>query len=178
MPCKVTDWWRRPTSARPTIWWALSRYAIYTLSVQLNPLPGSETFAWIISWILPVIIGLLVFTFLLFPTGRLPGRRWRWFAWLTVTFVVAGVTSAAFSLGANAGVVPIRNPLGIEGASYVYDIVMDVSIFLFIAAVFSQFVRLRRATGVERQQIKWLAYGAPWCSAPRSSWPVWSASGA
>ena len=134
------------------------QYAIYALSVQLNPLPGSETFAWIVSWILPIIVGLSVFTFLLFPTGRPPGRRWRWLAWLTVAFVVAGVTSAAFSLQANVGLGQIRNPLGIEGASYVYDMVMNVSIFLFFAVVVSQFVRLRRATGVERQQIKWFAY--------------------
>jgi hypothetical protein len=31
---------------------------------------------------------------------------------------------------------------------------------LFIAAAFSLFVRLRRAVGVERQQLKWLAYAA------------------
>jgi len=31
---------------------------------------------------------------------------------------------------------------------------------LFIAATFSLFVRLRRAVGVERQQLKWLAYAA------------------
>jgi hypothetical protein len=49
-------------------------------------------------------------------------------AWLTVAFVVAGVISSAFSLGANAGLGPIPNPLGIEGFSKVYDMVLD---FLF-----------------------------------------------
>ena len=135
-----------------------AEYAIYTLSAEPNLLPAGEALAWIASWILPIIIGLQVFAFLLFPTGRLPGRRWRWVAWLTVAFVVAGVTSSALSLGANAGLGSVPNPLGIEGVSSIYDTVLNMSTFLFIAAAFSQFARLRRAAGVERQQIKWFAY--------------------
>src|SRR5215213_9631420 len=54
---------------------------------------------------------------------------------------------------------PIRNPLGIEGFTQFYKaVVYTMSPALFIAAVFSLFIRLRRAVGVERQQLKWLAY--------------------
>src|SRR5215207_577895 len=59
--------------------------------------------AWIASWLLPIMIGLEVFYLLLFPTGRLPSRRWRWLAWLTVAFVVVGVILSAFSAGALIG---------------------------------------------------------------------------
>jgi hypothetical protein len=56
---------------------------------------------------------------------------------------------------------PIRNPLGIEGLTPIYKAVLYImSPALFAAAVFSLFVRLRRAVGVERQQLKWLAYAA------------------
>ncbi len=137
-----------------------SQYAIYTLLAQTDSLPAGEASAWVSSWILPPIIGLQVFSLLLFPTGRLPSRRWRWLAWLTVAFVVAGVISSAFSVGANAGLGPVRNPLGIEGFSDVYDAVLLFSSLLYVAVAYSLFVRLRRAGGVERQQIKWFAYAA------------------
>jgi hypothetical protein len=135
-----------------------AQYAIYTLLAQPNTLPAGEAPAWIASWILPPIIGLQLFSYLLFPTGRLPSDRWRWFAWLTVAFVIVGVVSSAFSFGANAGLGPIPNPLGIEGFSIVYDMVLNFLAPLYVAVAYSLFVRLRRARGVERQQIKWFAY--------------------
>jgi len=92
----------------------------------------------------------------------LPSRRWRWLAWLTVAYILVGGVTAAFSPGAHLGSLgPIRNPLGIEGLTQFYKAVLyTMSPALFIAAVFSLFVRLRRAVGVERQQLKWLAYAA------------------
>jgi hypothetical protein len=137
-----------------------AQYAIYTLLAQPGSLPAGEALAWIASWILPVIIGIQVFSFLVFPTGRLPSDRWKWLAWLTVAFVIVGVITSAFSFGANAGLGPIPNPLGIEGFSKVYDILMNMLPFLYVAVASSLFVRLRRAVGVERQQIKWFAYAA------------------
>jgi hypothetical protein len=73
-----------------------------------------------------------------------------------------GVLTAAFSPGAYLGALgPIRNPLGIEGLTQFYKAVLyTMSPALFLAAAFSLFVRLRRAVGVERQQLKWLAYAA------------------
>ncbi|MDQ3375341.1 MAG: hypothetical protein M3533_00380 [Actinomycetota bacterium] len=138
-----------------------SQYAIYALLAQPNSLPAGEALAWIASWLLPIMIGLQVFYLLLFPTGRLPGRRWRWLAWLTVAFVLVGVIFSAFSPDAYLGSLgPIRNPLGVEGFSTVYETVLyTMSPLLFVAVALSLFVRLRRATGVERQQMKWFAYG-------------------
>jgi hypothetical protein len=138
-----------------------SQYAIYTLSAQPNSLPAGEAMAWISSWILPPIIGLQVFSFLLFPTGRLPSSGWRWLGWLTAACVVVGVASSAFSVGANAGLGPVQNPLGIEGFSNIYGVVLSfMSTVLYVAVASSLIVRVRRARGVERQQIKWFAYGA------------------
>ncbi|HET7272336.1 MAG TPA: hypothetical protein VFI90_14790, partial [Rubrobacter sp.] len=139
------------------------QYAIYALLAQPDSLPAGEALAWIASWLLPVIIGLTVFYILLFPTGRLPGRRWRLLAWLTVAFVLAGVIFAALTPGALIGVLgPIRNPLGIEGFSNVYykAVLYSMAPLLTVAAASSLFVRLRRAVGIERQQIKWFVYAA------------------
>src|SRR5215218_7362361 len=139
-----------------------SQYAIYALLAQPGSLPAGEAMAWIAAWTLPIMIGFQVSYLLLFPTGRLPSRRWRWLALLTVAYILVGVTTSAFSPGAYLGSLgPIRNPLGIEGLTPIYKAVLyTMSPALFIAAVFSLLVRLRRAVGVERQQLKWLAYVA------------------
>jgi len=139
-----------------------SQYAIYALLAEPGLLPAGEAMAWIAAWTLPIMNGVQVFYLLLFPTGRLPSRRWRWLAWLTVAYIVVGVLTSAFSPGAYLGSLgPIRNPLGIEGLTQFYKAVLyTMSPALFLAAAFSLVVRLRRAVGVERQQLKWLAYAA------------------
>jgi hypothetical protein len=139
-----------------------SQYAIYALLVQLDSLPAGQAMAWIAAWQLPIIIGLQVSYILLFPTGRLPSRRWRWLAWLIVAFVLVGVILSAFSSDAYLGSLdPIRNPLGVEGFTNVYKAVLyTLAPLLYLAIALAVFVRLRRAVGVERQQIKWFAYAA------------------
>jgi hypothetical protein len=139
-----------------------AQYAIYALLAQPNSLPAGEAMAWVYSWLLPIIIGLSVLYILLFPTGRLPSGRWRWVTWPTVAFMLVGAISDAFSPGPVDGLGPIRNPLGIQGFSNVYAAILFnvVPLVLLVAAASSVFVRLRRAIGVERQQIKWFAYAA------------------
>jgi hypothetical protein len=136
-------------------------YAIYALLAQPNSLPAGEAMAWIVSWTLPIIIGLSVFYILLFPTGRLPSRGWRLLAWLTVAFILVGVISGAFASGPVEGLGTIRNPLGIDGFPNAYGAVADtMAPVLLVAAAIALFIRLRRAKAVERQQIKWFAYAA------------------
>ena len=56
---------------------------------------------------------------------------------------------------------PIRNPLGVEGLTSIYTALLYIiSTVALGAVVLSVFMRLRRAIGVERQQIKWFAYAA------------------
>jgi hypothetical protein len=139
-----------------------AQYAIYALLAQPDALPAGEVLAWIASWLLPLYAGLQVFYFLLFPTGRLPSRSWRWLAWATVAFILVEVILSAFSSGAYLGSLgPIRNPLGIEGLTNVYKVLLyAISPLLYGAAALSLLMRLRRAVGVERQQLKWFAYSA------------------
>jgi hypothetical protein len=139
-----------------------AEYAIYALLAEPGSLPVAEALVWVLSWILPVIIVLSIFPLLLFPTGRLPSRRWRWLAWLTAAWMLLTVVTGAFASGALLDVLgPIENPLGIDGLTGVYaTLLLFVSPLLTAAAAFSLFVRLRRAVGVERQQIKWFAYAA------------------
>ena len=139
-----------------------AQYAIYALLAQPNSLPAGEAMAWIASWLLPIYSGLQVLYLLLFPTGGLPSSRWRWVAWVTVAYISVGVILSAFSSGAYLGSLgSIRNPLGIEGFTDVYKALLyTLTPLLYGAATLAVFLRLRRAVGVERQQIKWFAYSA------------------
>jgi hypothetical protein len=111
-------------------------------------------------WIL--FIGCLALSLLLFPDGRLPsGNRWRWLAWLVVLSTIWGAVWIALSPGAMVYLGAVRNPLGIEGLPSGYKPVQTlVFALLFVAAISTLVLRLRRTTGIERQQIKWPAYAA------------------
>ena len=68
---------------------------------------------------------------------------------------------AAFSPGPiSIGLAPIRNPLGIESLPTIYEPLQAFMLSLIFVAVASLLVRLPRASGAERQQIKWITYVA------------------
>jgi hypothetical protein len=135
-----------------------AQYAAYSLSAERSSLPGGEALSWIASWLWVLHVGLFVFLALLFPDGMLASSRWRPFAWFAAAAVVVGILATAFSPGPIRGLESIDNPLGIEGAPNVV-VVLEALIFgLGLGAAASMFARLRRARGVERQQLKWFAY--------------------
>ena len=140
-------------------------YSIYALLAQPGSLPAGQAAAWVTSWVFAPFTVLLFFLAVLFPDGRLPSRRWRPLAWLVGIVAVALTTVAAVLPGPVCEVCPIDNPLGIEYLESVSDLLntlMDVYLHgvLGPVAVASLFLRFHHASGVERQQIKWVAYAA------------------
>src|SRR5215213_609495 len=129
-------------------------YAAYSLQARPGSLPGGEEMAWIASWLWVVHIGLFVFLALLFPDGRPPTPRWRPFGRLVGAVVVGGIVGAADSPGPIRGLGSLHNPLGIECVPNLFGAVEVLVFLLALAASVSLVVRLRRARGVERQQIK------------------------
>jgi len=125
--------------------------------------PGRVGVAWLSGFTTNVWFSLaVVFLPLLFPHGRLPSPRWRPVLWLGALELALGAASAAFTPGElelrqSAG---IENPLGVAGglpeAAGVLSVVLGVVVVVLAAA--SVVVRLRRARGAERQQLKWFAY--------------------
>jgi len=114
---------------------------------------------------------LILIAILLFPNGDLPGKRWRWVLWPVVALTVLGVASAALQPGASQlspRLPTIPYPIGIRSLNPVINgrltpavvavaIVFAVFLVLIGAAVV---VRLRRASGVERTQLRWFTYVA------------------
>ena len=98
---------------------------------------------------------------LLFPDGRLPGRRWRW-AVAAIGFVLILGTTMMLTRPGPLNVGLANNPFGISGPAWV-DPVSTLGralSFLMVAAalllaILATVVRFRRGAGVEREQIKW-----------------------
>jgi hypothetical protein len=140
-------------------------YAAYGLVVDPGALPSPlmiGTLATGVGWTASKI--LTPFLFLLFPTGRLPSRRWRPFAWAVAAAGTLSLVTGPFLPGEN-GFMPVENPLGIGGFFGVALTVVAIGgvvlvLLAVVPAAFSLVLRYRRASGTERQQIKWLALAA------------------
>jgi hypothetical protein len=103
------------------------------------------------------------FIMLLTPTGSLPSPRWRWLAWtIAIAPVVTGLADV-FSLHPllDPRAPPLTSPLAlpaVAGPLYVIGTAASIAIALAaLAAAGSLVVRFRRARGIERQQLRWLA---------------------
>ena len=149
-------------------------YAVYALLALPHPLPGGEAMLWLQGWFWMLFIGLIVFLLLLFPTGRLPGTRWRPFAWVSGAVISVGVVWSSVispTVDLNAPPSPVQ---------------LSVLLLGGVAAA-SLVVGRRGVSGVERQQIKWLLYVGPimfvasglhigfyyfWL--PEGSWGLWA----
>jgi len=111
-------------------------------------------------------IAISGFLLLLFPDGRLPSPRWRWFAWLcgigmTLVFLAIWFYPGDF---ADVGHPELENPIGIEAldpALAAFGILLLSAPLLVVGGFVSLVARMRRTTDdVERHQIRWLAYAA------------------
>jgi hypothetical protein len=162
----------RSSPRNPTGWlfgaigflWAVmhfsAQYAIYTRLAVPGLFPASKAAAWMMCWVWVPASGLIVFLCLLFPDGRLPSRRWRWFASLSLLLILAGAISQALAPGSVYYLRDIYNPYGVEGLPNVGNLVQMVVFTLIFVSAVSLFVRRLRASGVERQQLKWFTFSS------------------
>jgi hypothetical protein len=137
-----------------------AEYAIYTLLAVPGSLPAGEAAAWMMGWLWVPASGLIVFLLLLFPDGRLPSRRWRWFAWFSLLLILVGVISQALAPRSVFYLRGIYNPLGVEGLPNVGELAQTLVFTLIFVSAASLSVRRLRARGVERQQLKWFTYSS------------------
>jgi MFS family permease len=144
-----------------------SEYATYAYATRPGSLPGATLAAWYGSWPWWLVLAMtLVFTPLLFPTGRLLSPRWRPVAWLAgvTTAVLTALTSLRTELGTVEDQV-IVNPIGVaavgnpEKSPLVPALIVLLGV-LATAAFGSLVLRFRRSRGEERQQLKWFTYAS------------------
>jgi hypothetical protein len=140
-------------------------YARYGVVARPGTLPAARWVAIYSPATTLVGLGLVGFVLLLTPTGSLPSPRWRWWAVLAaagpVLFVLALTVGPGLVIPPyESAVAPVRFP-ALAGA-VVAGIV--VGFFLTVAGLLvgagSLVARFRRARGVERLQLRWLALAA------------------
>jgi hypothetical protein len=140
-------------------------YARYGLVARAGALPAARWVAVYSPATTIAGLALVGFVLLLTPTGSLPSPRWRWWAWVAaagpVVFVVALTVGpglvippyqaavAAVTIPALAGAVRV----GIDGG-------FIVTVVGLVVGAGSLVTRFRRARGMERQQLRWLALAA------------------
>jgi cytochrome b subunit of formate dehydrogenase len=104
---------------------------------------------------------LLIFPFLLFPNGRLLSMRWLPILWLAV-FTQLMQFIEIFRPGPLVNLPNWENPLGIERMAGYFEIsgtlIEILTATLFFISTMLLILRYRRATIIERQQIKWFAF--------------------
>jgi hypothetical protein len=142
---------------------AFVQYAIAS-NIDASLLVGMVDAAGNTIW--PLNLGLGTFLLFLFPNGRLPSRRWRFIFWLDVVVVALAVLMGLFQPGyleSVNGVGRVWNPLGITAAKPFFDLVNTVGGLVFVvcalASVAAIIVRYVTSHDIQRQQIKWFAFG-------------------
>ena len=156
--------WKRPENP---IGWLLSAIGLETavavFSVFLAHFPRTVTLASWLGFLYLLGFGLCVLVVLLFPTGKLPSRRWRPVAWAAWAGVAGWVLGCAFAPTIVTTSPTTPNPVGVTGpAGDIFKILAASGALLFVvtglAAVLSLVFRYRRARTAERAQLRWLVY--------------------
>ena len=108
--------WKRPGNP---IGWLLSAIGLTVagagLGVFLAHFPRTQTLAAWLGWTWLLGLGLCVFVLLLFPTGKLPSRRWRPVAWAAGAGLAGWVLGNAFAPTIISAGPSSRNPVGLTG---------------------------------------------------------------
>ena len=173
--------WRKP--GNPLGWLLLGAVGFLVLSGDAGAYAvadyrlrhGGLPLGWVAILLQPgwaPAIALFGLTVLLFPDGRLPGRRWRWllFSYLAIAGLwVAGtiIISAEAIIGhyvhvdASGDLQALNHPAGASAWwGSVQSVFFPVLGACLLASVTGLAVSYRRASGERRLQLKWLLGGA------------------
>jgi hypothetical protein len=141
-------------------------YSRYGLVARPGALPAAHYLAGYATAGVFTYLSCLGFILLLTPTGSLPSPRWRWWARVAAAgLVVVFLTSALHPHPLYPEYPDIGNPLGVAALergplALLFPLGALVILIALVVGAVSLQLRFRRARGVERQQLRWVALGA------------------
>jgi hypothetical protein len=145
----------------------LGQYGEYALRTNPGSVPGGVLAMWLQTFFWFPVFGLVPLLLLLVPDGSLPSPRWRPVAWVPAVAITLVSLAGALSpgpLGGDPRPGAPQNPVGIEPARQVLEVAAAVGFLIIpvvaVVALVALALRFRRSQGVDRQQLKWFAYGA------------------
>ena len=142
------------------------QYASLSLNNRPTTLPFSGELIWLATLLWPVILWLLTFIFLLFPSGQLTSKQWRWAGGLTVVNGLLSVLSFGVIIWPLRGQVLVKFLASPDldlllAGSGVLGIFALITYWLcgtcLLIALISLGFRFKNASGVDRLQLKWFA---------------------
>jgi two-component system NarL family sensor kinase len=145
-----------------------SNYGLAGIHDPTGSLPGDGWAMWVSEGIWsPAYFLVPTLLLLVFPTGRLPSPRWWPVA--VVAVLAAGLSAVGWALLPPAqndvnGLFPpgYRGP--VPSSPGIADAALSTSLLLGVVAIVASLAslakRYRRATGAQRQQLKWVLLGA------------------
>jgi MFS family permease len=143
----------------------VSEYVAYGVVARPGALSGASYLAGVSNGVQFLWLACAGFVLLLTPTGSLPSPRWRWCARLAAAAPLLLVLLSAVDPQPLLPEHPeVGNPLAVPVPAglllAVAAVAAVVVLATLVAAAGSLVVRFRRARGVERQQLRWLALAA------------------
>jgi hypothetical protein len=126
---------------------------------------AERLFTWVGSWAWSVGLGLAgIYLLLLFPNGRALSPRWKIVGYSGAAGMALLIASIAFTPDWEAQGFHGANPMGLRGAEAALTLAGNLGGLFIIgsvgAAAVSLFLRFHRSSGIERQQLKWLAFAS------------------
>lgn len=167
LPANRIGWLLTSVGAAVAVGLGAGGIADLGLNVHPGSVPGAIWFEWVAQWASSPVTTLVAgFLPLLYPTGRLPGTRWRPVALIGAASIAVTVALNAFT-PFTPGNVPagVENPLLIDPSiqallTTLNTVLQVIGIPVLVLILGSVVVRFRRSSGMERQQFKWFAAAA------------------
>jgi hypothetical protein len=143
----------------------VAQYMVYGLLVRPGALPAARYAVLYYPATVFAALAMMGFVLLLTPTGSLPTPRWRWWARGMVAAPVVLLVVVTLAGGPmDPRYQAVGGPFDFRGLGHVVlvadQVALAVTTLGVVVAAGSLVVRFRRAGGIERQQLRWVALAA------------------
>jgi hypothetical protein len=136
------------------------QYGVWAAHTAPAGAPFASAAAWLASWVGVWFLVLMALVPLVFADGR---PAWRPLFWLVVGVLATGTVAAMVMPGPVQIAPQLVNPLGVEAAPWLRDVVGGLTGFTALVLASASLVvvglRWRRARGGKRHRLGWFAVG-------------------